>query len=72
MMICLGKRVRMMVLVCSVLFISEFACAEMARYEIDPEHTTIGFGAGHMMVSQVQGGSWYLTSLSRWIPKPRS
>ena len=31
------------------------AVAETARYEIDPEHTTIGFSARHMMVSQVQG-----------------
>lgn len=42
-------------LACSVAFLSTVADAEMARYEIDPEHTTIGFSAGHMMVSQVQG-----------------
>lgn len=31
------------------------ADAEMARYDIDPEHTTIGFSAVHMLVSHVQG-----------------
>lgn len=46
---------RTLALACSVVFLSAVADAEMARYEIDPEHTTIGFSAGHMMVSQVQG-----------------
>ena len=31
------------------------ADAEMARYDIDPEQTTIGFSAVHMLVSHVQG-----------------
>ena len=34
------------------------ADAEMARYDIDPEHTTIGFSAVHMLVSHVQVSSW--------------
>jgi polyisoprenoid-binding protein YceI len=34
---------------------SAIANAEMARYDIDPEHTTIGFSAVHMLVSNVQG-----------------
>jgi len=50
-----AKCVRMVALASLVLFMCEVADAEMARYEIDPEHTTIGFSAGHMMVSQVQG-----------------
>lgn len=50
-----GIRTRILALACSVVFISTVADAEMARYEIDPEHTTVGFSAGHMMVSQVQG-----------------
>jgi polyisoprenoid-binding protein YceI len=50
-----GIRTRILALACSVVFISTIADAEMARYEIDPEHTTVGFSAGHMMVSQVQG-----------------
>lgn len=50
-----GIRIRILALACSVVFISTVADAEMARYEIDPEHTTVGFSAGHMMVSQVQG-----------------
>jgi len=51
----LATHVRALVLACSVVFLCTVADAEMARYEIDPEHTTIGFSAGHMMVSQVQG-----------------
>jgi polyisoprenoid-binding protein YceI len=55
MMTYLGKCVRISVIACSVIFISAVADAEVARYDVDPEHTTIGFSAGHMMVSQVQG-----------------
>jgi polyisoprenoid-binding protein YceI len=40
---------------CSFVFMSAIANAEMARYDIDPEHTTIGFSAVHMLVSNVQG-----------------
>lgn len=50
-----GRHILILALACSVQFISTVTDAEMARYEIDPEHTTIGFSAGHMMVSQVQG-----------------
>ena len=50
-----GIRTRILALACSVVVLSTVADAEMARYEIDPEHTTVGFSAGHMMVSQVQG-----------------
>jgi polyisoprenoid-binding protein YceI len=46
---------RIWVLVCASVFVSAVADAEMARYEIDPEHTTIGFSAVHMLVSNVQG-----------------
>lgn len=49
------RRMRMWMLMCSFLLVSAVAEAEMARYEIDPEHTTIGFSAVHMRVSNVQG-----------------
>jgi polyisoprenoid-binding protein YceI len=55
MMALLRIRSEILALACSVVLVSAVADAEMARYEIDPEHTTIGFSAGHMMVSQVQG-----------------
>jgi len=48
-------RLRVITLVCSFVFVSAVADAEMARYDIDPEHTTIGFSAVHMLVSNVQG-----------------
>lgn len=51
----LGMRIRILALACSIVCVATVAVAEVARYEIDPEHTTIEFGAGHMMVSQVQG-----------------
>ena len=51
----LPRRLRMITLVCSFVFMSAIANAEMARYDIDPEHTTIGFSAVHMLVSNVQG-----------------
>ena len=35
--------------------VSAVADAEMARYDIDPEHTTIGFSAVQMLLSNVQG-----------------
>lgn len=46
---------RIWVLVCSSVFVCAVADAEMSRYDIDPEHTTIGFSAVHMLVSNVQG-----------------
>lgn len=50
------KRMRIMwMLMCSFVLVSAVADAEMTRYEIDPEHTTIGFSALHMLVSNVQG-----------------
>lgn len=49
------KYMRIWVLVCAFVFVSAVADAEMARYDIDPEHTTIGFSAVHMLVSNVQG-----------------
>lgn len=51
----LQKRMSIGVLVCAFVFVSAVADAEMARYDIDPEHTTIGFSAVHMLVSNVQG-----------------
>lgn len=39
----------------SIHVLAAVAEAEVARYEIDPEHTTIGFSAVHMLVSNVQG-----------------
>lgn len=51
----LPMRLRVIVLVCSFMLVSAIADAEMARYEIDPEHTTIGFSAVHMLISNVQG-----------------
>lgn len=52
---CLEQRVRLLGLVCMFMFISAVAHAEMARYDVDSEHTTIGFSAVHMMVSNVRG-----------------
>jgi polyisoprenoid-binding protein YceI len=43
------------VLLCSSMLVTTVADAEMARYDIDPEHTTVGFSAVHMLVSNVQG-----------------
>jgi len=40
---------------CSFVLVSAVADAEMARYEIDLEHTTIGFSAVHMLVSKAEG-----------------
>ena len=37
------------------MLLSAIADAEMARYDVDPEHTTIGFSAVHMLVSNVRG-----------------
>lgn len=54
-MVSLQKRMRMCVLVCALVFVSTVADAEIARYDIDPEHTTVGFSAVHMLVSNVQG-----------------
>jgi polyisoprenoid-binding protein YceI len=51
----LPRRLRAIMLMCSFVFMSAIANAEMARYDIDPEHTTIGFSAVHMLVSNVQG-----------------
>lgn len=50
-----GQRARMLMIACSFMFLTAVAEAEVARYEIDPEHTTIGFSAVHMLVSNVQG-----------------
>ncbi|MBS0153758.1 MAG: polyisoprenoid-binding protein [Nitrospira sp.] len=50
-----GRHIRILALVCSVVLVATVVHAETARYELDPEHTTIGLSAGHMMVSQVQG-----------------
>lgn len=50
-----ARGMRTLVLAGSVWCIATVADAEMARCELDPEHTTIGFSAGHMLVSQVQG-----------------
>ncbi|MDN5940967.1 MAG: YceI family protein [Nitrospira sp.] len=55
MMASLQRGMRIWVLVCSFVLVSAVADAEMARYDIDPEHTTIGFSAVHMLVSNVQG-----------------
>ncbi len=55
MMASLQKHMRIWLLVCSFVFMAVVADAEMARYDIDPEHTTIGFSAVHMLVSNVQG-----------------
>lgn len=51
----LGIRTKVLTLAFVTVLISAVAHAETARYDLDPEHTTIGFGAGHMVVSQVQG-----------------
>lgn len=51
----LRKHLLVITLVCSFVFVSAIADAETARYDIDPEHTTIGFSAVHMLVSNVRG-----------------
>ncbi len=51
----LAMRARILAFTCSLMCVATAGVAETARYEIDPEHTTIGFSARHMMVSQVQG-----------------
>ncbi len=48
-----GRHILILALACSVQFISTVTDAEMARYEIDPEHTKIGFSAGHMMEAKM-------------------
>lgn len=50
-----GTYLRTTTLVSLFVFVSAVADAETARYDIDPEHTTIGFSAVHMMVSNVRG-----------------
>lgn len=55
MMASLQRRMRILALVCAFVLVSAVADAEMARYDIDPEHTTVGFSAVHMLVSNVQG-----------------
>ncbi len=55
MMASLQRRMRLWVLVCAFVSVAAVADAEMARYDIDPEHTTVGFSAVHMLVSNVQG-----------------
>lgn len=55
MMASLQKHMQVCLLLCSFMLVTTVADAEMARYDIDPEHTTIGFSAVHMLVSNVQG-----------------
>ena len=55
MLVTLRRHMRVCVLLCSFSLVTAIADAEMARYDIDPEHTTIGFSAVHMLVSNVQG-----------------
>jgi polyisoprenoid-binding protein YceI len=54
-MTALPTRLRVITLVCAFVLVSAIADAEMARYDIDPEHTTIGFSVVHMLVSNVRG-----------------
>jgi len=51
----LQKRMRTWALVCSFVSVSAVADAEIVRYYNDPEHTTLGFSAVHMLVSNVRG-----------------
>jgi polyisoprenoid-binding protein YceI len=51
----LPTHLRVITLVCSFVLVSAIADAEMAQYDVDPEHTTIGFSAVHMLVSNVRG-----------------
>jgi len=51
----LQKRMQTWALVCSFVSVSAVADAEIVRYDIDPEHTTLGFSAVHMLVSNVRG-----------------
>jgi len=61
----------MWVLVCPFVFVSAVADAEMARYDIDPEHTTIGFSAVHMLVSNVQGQFLIFSGFIEMDPEAR-
>ncbi len=72
MMTFLGKHMCMWALVGSIMSVSAVAGAEMARYEIDPEHTTIGFSAGHMLVSQVQGQFMVFDGFIEMDPEAKS
>jgi len=67
----LQRHMRIWVLVCSSVFVSAVADAEMARYDIDPEHTTIGFSAVHMLVSNVQGQFWVFSGFIEMDPEAR-
>lgn len=67
----LQRRLRIWLLVCSFVFVSAVADAEMARYDIDPEHTTIGFSALHMLVSNVQGQFMVFSGIIEMDPETR-
>jgi polyisoprenoid-binding protein YceI len=67
----LRRRLRLWLLVCSFLSVSAVAGAEMARYDIDPEHTTIGFSALHMLVSNVQGQFMVFSGFIEMDPEAR-
>ena len=67
----LQRRLQIWLLVCSFVFVSAVADAEMARYDIDPEHTTIGFSALHMLVSNVQGQFMVFSGFIEMDPEAR-
>ncbi len=68
----LQRHMRIGVLVCAFVFVSAVADAEMARYDIDPEHTTIGFSAVHMLVSNVQGQFKVFSGLIEMDPEAKT
>lgn len=51
---------RLLGLVCTFVFVSAVVHAKMARYDVDPDHTTIGFSAVHMnsIWHEVEQGKW--------------
>jgi len=72
MMTFLPKHMRIWVLICAFVFVSAVADAEVARYDIDPEHTTVGFSAVHMLVSNVQGQFKVFSGLIEMDPEAKT
>lgn len=65
-------RLRVITLVCSFVLVSAIADAEMTRYDVDPEHTTIEFSAVHMLVSNVRGQFMDYSGLIEMDPDAKS
>jgi polyisoprenoid-binding protein YceI len=46
--------------------------AELARWNVDPDHSTIEFRVSHVVVSKTTGGLWTTAASSTWMRKPGS